>query len=174
MKELRGTASAVVAASAQDCVQFLAAVDRYPSWYPEVVREVEVLQRDGGGDPSRARTVLHVARGPLVKDIDLVLDITIDGHGEVKLTRVPEDPGDQERFAIVWRLGPQDRGTEAETGTRTGTECEAGTGTPVALELDASLAVPRIVPLGGVGEAFADSFLAAACRALGSPRSGSK
>ncbi len=162
MKELRGTASAAVAASAQDCVQFLAAVDRYPSWYPEVVREVEVLERERGARPTRARTVLHVARGPLVKDIDLVLAIAVQERSEVKLTRVPEHPGDQERFAIVWRLD-RDGETEIAAGI--------GTGTKLALELDASLAVPRLVPLGGVGEAFAESFLAAAVRALGLPRS---
>lgn len=39
----------------------------------------------------------------------------------------------------------------------------------VALELDAKLRVPSYVPTGGVGDAIAEGFVTAACRALGAP-----
>jgi Polyketide cyclase / dehydrase and lipid transport len=68
MKKLHGTATEVVAAPLDQCLALLEAVDRYPTWYPEVVRDVEVLDRDPSGQPTRARTKLHVSRGPLVKD----------------------------------------------------------------------------------------------------------
>jgi hypothetical protein len=39
MKELDGTAMAAVPAPVEECLAVLEAVDRYPAWYPEVVRD---------------------------------------------------------------------------------------------------------------------------------------
>ena len=39
-------------------------------------------------------------------------------------------------------------------------------GTQLELELDATMPVPGLVPLGGVGDAFADGFMEAAVRGL--------
>jgi hypothetical protein len=150
MKELHGTASGVVAAPLDECVQFLLAVDRYPTWHPDVVRSVEVLERDDGGRPIRARGKLHVAVGPLVKDFDLLLAITLEGPRTVKLARVPHGPGDDERFEVTWRL-------------------EESHGTRISLELVASLSVPRFVPVGGIGDSLAQAFVTNAIRALNSP-----
>lgn len=148
MKELHGTASGLVAASIEDCLELLAAVDRYPHWYPDVVRAVEVRQRDDEGHPTSAMTTLHVSAGPLVRDLRLLLSIRADRPGTVKLTRVPHDPSDAERFQVTWLL-------EQRAGTR------------IQLKLDANLSVPRLVPLGGIGDSMAKGFVSAAARALG-------
>jgi len=151
MKELHGSATGVVAAPVEECAEFLRAVDRYPTWHPDVVRSVEVLERDGDGKPTRARGLLHVGVGPLVKDFNLILAVTLEGPRTVKLTRVPHGPGDDERFEVVWRL-------------------EEGGGTRISLQLDANLSVPRLVPLGGIGDTMAAGFVSAATSALSSPR----
>jgi ribosome-associated toxin RatA of RatAB toxin-antitoxin module len=144
---LHGSASAVVAASPQQCLELLHAVDRYPAWYPEVVKEVDVLERDAERRPTEVRTTLHLARGPLVKDFELLMAVTAEGGSGVRLTRVRHGPGDEERFEVTWRV-------ERERGTR------------IHLRLDANLSVPRLLPLGGVGDGVAEGFVAAAARAL--------
>ena len=90
---------------------------------------------------------MHIARGALVREFDLFLAVVIEPPGSVKLTRVTDHPTNQE-FNATWRL------------------CPAGS-TRVALELDAKLRVPSYVPAGGVGDAIAEGFVTAACRALG-------
>ena len=124
-------------------------MERYPSWYPEVVEEVEVRERDDQGRATRAQTTLHVSYGPLVRSFRLLLAVVVERPSTVKLTRIPHDRSDQERFEVLWRLA------------------ESGPGTRISLELDANLSVPRLVPLGGVGDAMAEGFVAAATKALG-------
>ena len=41
-----------------------------------------------------------------------------------------------------------------------------GGGTEISLALDATLSVPRLVPLGGIGDSLADGFVSAAAREL--------
>ncbi len=148
MKDLHGTASAVVAAPLDRCRALLEAVDRYPLWYPEAVRDVDVLERDPSGRPTKARTKLHLARGPLVKDFDLVLAVVAEPPGTVRLTRVA-DAGSS-RFGVTWHLRDDD-------------------GTRIDLELAATMSVPRFIPVGGIGDTIADGFIGAARRALESP-----
>jgi Polyketide cyclase / dehydrase and lipid transport len=148
MKDLRGSASGLTTAPIDACVRFCLAVDRYPTWYPELVRKVDVLERDAGGEPTRARAVLHVAVGPIVKDFNLVLAITLADPQTVKLTRVPNHPGDDERFDVVWHLE------------------EGGSSTRIRLDVEASLSVPRFLPVGGIGDGLAQGFVTAATRAL--------
>ena len=143
MKELRGAASALVAAPLSQCLGLVEAVDEYPLWYPEVVRAVEVLERDAGGMPRRARTRLHVSAGPLSKDFDLLMAVTVEPPATVKLAKV----GGAAKFDVVWRLDEREN-------------------TRIALELDASLDVPRFLPLGEVGNAVAQGFVAAATAEL--------
>ena len=150
MKKIHGAATEVVAAPLDECLALLEAVDGYPTWYPEVVRNVEVLDRDPSGQPTRARTKLHVSRGPLVKDFDLILAIVIEPPATVKLTRPANDPS-QQQFDVTWRL-------------------QDGDGTRIELYLDANLRVPRFLPVGGIGNSMAKSFIAAARRALASQR----
>ena len=71
MKELHGTAAEFVAAPLDQCFALLADIDGYPSWYPDAVRGVEVLDHDGDGRPSRVRAKLHLSQGPLVKDFQI-------------------------------------------------------------------------------------------------------
>jgi hypothetical protein len=149
MKELHGHASANVAAPVDRCIALFEAVDAYPRWHPDVVHEVEVLDRDDAGHPTRVRTKLHLARGPLVKDFNLVMTVTSDGAREVRLTKVRDVQSGPEQFEVTWRI-------------------QDSRGTRVDLDLDASLDVPRFLPVGGVGDDVARGFVAAAAKQLGS------
>ncbi len=148
MKDLRGSATGTTHSSIDECVRFFRAVDGYPTWHREVVRRVEVLERDPDGEPTRARGALHAAVGPMVKDFDVVLAVTLPDPRTVRLMRVPNHPGDAELFEVVWRL-------------------EAVARTIIRLQLEASLSVPRLVPVGGIGDRLAEGFVSAATRALG-------
>jgi ribosome-associated toxin RatA of RatAB toxin-antitoxin module len=151
VKELDGTASASVAAPIEACFALIEAVDRYPSWYPDVVREAEIVERADDGRPTRTRATLHASIGPIVKDFRLVLAVTAERFSTVKLSRVPHDSTDPERFDVVWRLQP-------------------GEQTQIRLTLNASLSVPRLVPVRGIGDSMAAGFVAAAATALTQPR----
>ncbi len=147
MKELTGSASATTPASRAQCMALLEDIDRYPSWHPEVVKEAEVLERDADGHPVKARTKLHVERGPLTRDFDLLFAVKVDPSGTIALRRIPHESSDKERFDVTWRL-------------------DDGHHTRVALELAANLDVPRFIPLGGVGDSMADGLVSAATREL--------
>lgn len=151
MKELSGTAAATVSAPAPRCVALLADIERYPAWHPDVIRRAEVLERDGSGAPIRARATVHVAAGPLARDFDLLLDVTVRPDG-VRLVRVPHGTRDEERFEVDW-------------------EIREGASASIKVMLVARLDVPRLLPLGGVGESVAQGFVEAARRVLEDPRS---
>jgi ribosome-associated toxin RatA of RatAB toxin-antitoxin module len=143
MKELRGAAAAVVPAPLEQCLALVEAVDEYPAWYPEVVRAVEVLERDARGLPGRAQTKLHLSVGPVTKDFDLLMAVTTEPPATVKLAKV----GGSAKFDVIWRLSEEE-------------------GTRIALDLDASLDVPRFLPLGDVGNSVAQGFVSAASAEL--------
>jgi Polyketide cyclase / dehydrase and lipid transport len=143
MKELRGAASARVPTPLPQCLALLQAVDEYPVWYPEVVRSVDVRERDADGVPTRAQTALHISVGPVTKDFDLLMAVTVQPPAIVKLAKV----GGDAKFDVIWRL------TE-------------GDATGIELELDASLDVPRFLPLGDVGNSVAQGFVSAASAEL--------
>jgi ribosome-associated toxin RatA of RatAB toxin-antitoxin module len=143
MKELRGSAATLVPAPLAQCLALVEAVDGYPAWYPEVVRAVDVLERDARGLPSRAQTKLHVSAGPMTKDFDLLMAVTVEPPATVKLTKV----GGNAKFDVIWRL------TDGEN-------------TRIELQLDANLDVPRFVPLGDVGNSVAQGFVSAASAEL--------
>ena len=147
MKHLHGDAQATVDARVEHCLEFLAALDAYPSWYPDVVREVEVVETGKGGVPLRAETKLHLSWGPVSRDLDLLLAVRVQRPGLVQLSHVPRGPSSGASFDATWRL-------------------EDHAGTQLALELDATMPVPGLVPLGGVGDAFATGFMEAAVRGL--------
>ena len=147
MKELTGSAFATTTASLEQCFSLLLAVDRYPSWHGDVVTSAEVVERDAEGQPIRARAKLHVERGPLTKDFDLLMAVIADPFEMVKLSRIPHERGDPERFDVVWRM-------------------RGGTSTHIRLDLAANLSVPRLVPLGGVGDGLAQGLVSAATKAL--------
>jgi hypothetical protein len=147
MKELTGSASGTTAATPEQAMALLEAIEGYPSWAPDVVKEAEVLERDAAGHPTQARTKLHVERGPLTRDFNLLLAVSVDPAGTIELRRIPHQPSDSERFDVTWRVG-------------------GGQSTRIELELSANLDVPRFVPLGDVGDTMAQQLVSAATRAL--------
>jgi hypothetical protein len=147
MKHLQGAAQAVVDVPIEEVLAFLAALEAYPSWYPDVVREVKVVESGEDGLPSRAETKLHLSYGPVSRDLDLLLAVRVQRPGLVQLKHVPRGPSSGASFDATWRLVDRD-------------------GTDLELELDATMPVPRLVPLGGVGDAFAGGFMQAAVRGL--------
>jgi ribosome-associated toxin RatA of RatAB toxin-antitoxin module len=147
MKELAGSASTTLQASPERCFELVSAVERYPDWNPEVIRTAEVLDRDRAGRPSRVRTTVHVSAGPLTRDFDLLMEVSRQEDREVRLTRIKHEPSDPERFEVIWRV-------------------DADQPTTLELELAATLDVPRLVPLGGVGDRVAQGFVEAARREL--------
>jgi ribosome-associated toxin RatA of RatAB toxin-antitoxin module len=148
MKELTGTATQLVAASIEDCFALLRAVDRYPEWHPDIVKEVDIVERDADGHAVQARTALHVAAGPVVRDFHLLMTVRSERPEAVTLTRVRHGPSDPEQFEVRWRLRVQDFATQ------------------VRLEVAANLSVPRFLPLGGIGDALAGGFVRAAANEL--------
>ena len=148
MKELRGTAAAAVDAPLDSALALLEAVDAYPTWYPEVVKAVDVIERrDADGPPERIRTTLHLSQGPIARDFEVLMDVAVQRPTTVRLTRVPHEPEDDERFEVLWTLERQDR-------------------TQINLELLAALPVPRFLPVARVGDSVARGFVDAAVRRL--------
>ncbi|HYZ79621.1 MAG TPA: hypothetical protein VE571_00050, partial [Solirubrobacteraceae bacterium] len=121
-----------------------------PEWYPDVSREVDVLERDPDGQARRARTKLHLSWGPVVRDFDLKLGVALEPLTRVRLARVSDAPSTS-TFEATWRVH------------------EAGA-TELGIELRATLDVPRFMPLGGIGDAIAAGFVEAAARRLDAPR----
>jgi hypothetical protein len=147
MKHLQGTAQAVVDVPIEDCLALLAALEDYPSWYPDVVSEVQVLEYGDDGLPLSAETKLHLSYGPVSKDLDLLLAVRVHRPDLVQLTHVPRGQSSGTSFEATWHLEDQ-------------------AGTHLELELDATMPVPRLVPLGGIGDAFAAGFMQAAVERL--------
>lgn len=135
-----------MAAPPEECFAVLAAVDRYPEWCPDVVRDVQVLDRDGRGEPRRVRMTVHVEWGVLEREFQLFLAVAVEPPRAVTLSRVTDHPTNQ-AFTAGWRLEPADR-------------------TRIALRLDAELRVPAHIPADGIADKIAQAFVAAASRAL--------
>jgi hypothetical protein len=150
MKHLQGAAQSSVSVPIEECFAFLEALEGYPTWYADVVREVKVVESGDDGLPLRAETTLHLSYGPVSRDLDLLLAVKVRKPGLVQLTHVPSGPSSEASFDATWRL-------------------ESRAGTQLALELEATMPVPRLVPLGGIGDAFAAGFMQAAVGKLESP-----
>ena len=144
MKDLQGSASISLAATPADCVALLAAVDGYPSWCPELIREVEVLERGADGVPVRARTTVHLALGPIANDFRFEITVSVQPGAEVVLSRIPDDRSDAESLDIRWLAKPGE----------------------LSIEMSGRLGVPRFLPVGGIGDSVAQDFVEAASRAL--------
>ncbi len=151
MKQLRGNATARVSASVEESFRLLAAVDRYPCWNAQLFPEVEVLERDAEGDAVRARAKLRIARQPFEREVELDVSVRREWLRAVYLTRIPNEPTDEERLELAWRL--RDEG---------GTRIELGFEAVVSF-------VPRFLPVAGVGDGIARSVLKGAATALGAP-----
>lgn len=150
MKDLSGIATGVAEAAIDRCFARLADMESYPSWYPEGVRLVEVVERDVSGLASRVDATLTIARGPLRFDRAVPLSVLREHPGLIRLERVPDDAHDREQLQVIWRL-------QALTEART----------ELSVEMRAQLALPPFVPgLGGLAEDVAGGFLDAAVRDL--------
>jgi hypothetical protein len=143
MKDLHGTASTEVVVPPEECVALLAAVDRYPIWYPEVIRKVEVLERNDRGLPRRAATTVHLAMGPLANDFHFEIKVDV-APSEVVISRIEDGASDSERLEVRWQVAPG----------------------LLAVDVSARLDVPRLIPVGGAGNSVAQGFVAAARRVL--------
>ncbi len=150
MKELQGNASAEVAASPEECLALLGDLERYPSWYPEVVRRVQLLSPEGDRAPVRARTTLHLGIGPIQRDFNLLMELSSEAGRMIRLARVKDEAADAEELSASWRI--EERSPAGRTR--------------LSVEVRARLEVPRLLPLRGVGDAVARDFVAAAARAL--------
>lgn len=148
MKDICGCASGTVRASGRRCFDTLIAVDEYPTWIGEYVREVHVLERDSRGHPTRARAVVHVAQSPFGKDFEVELAVLHEIPRTVRLTRIAVDEHDEDRLELVWHV-------------------ERGPATTVTLEFAARISLlPTWLPVGGAGDAIAVAALEAALGAL--------
>ena len=145
-RSFHGEAAANAAAPLEECFALLAAVDRYPDWCPDVVREVQVLDRGAGGEPRRVRMTIHVEWAAIVREFQLFLAVAVEPPRAVTLSRVTDHPTNQV-FTARWLLEPAD-------------------GTRITLGLDADLRVPAYVPADGIADKIAQAFVAAATQAL--------
>ncbi len=148
MKRLHGQASASVAATTAECLSILAAIDGYPAWHPDVVRRAEIQATGQNGLPTRAHVTLHVSRGPLERDFDLQMSVSVEPPGRVTLARIPYDAADQDTFDVAWEVE------------------EHGESRRVQLTVEAFLDVPRFLPLGTVGDDLAAGFVSALAHEL--------
>jgi ribosome-associated toxin RatA of RatAB toxin-antitoxin module len=143
MKELSGQARTAISAPPAECIALLAAVDRYPTWYPDVIRKVEVIERDGSGVVRRARVTVHLSVGPLANDYTFEINVEV-APAAVILSRVPHKASDPDQLEVHWRVKPGE----------------------LRVDVSAVLEVPRFLPVGGAGEAVAQGFVKAARRVL--------
>ncbi|MCL2418348.1 MAG: SRPBCC family protein [Conexibacteraceae bacterium] len=149
MKELTATATGVTPTAIERCYAHLLDVERYPDWYPDGVKRVEVLERDGDGVPTRVDAVLAAVAGPLRKQFDVRLAIEPERPTRIALARVADDRGDHELLTITWVL--RDLGEQ---------------GTEITDELGARLDVPLFLPIDPVAREVANGFLQAALQSV--------
>ncbi len=148
MKNLYAIADGTTSASLERCFELLAAIEDYPRWYPSGIVSAESLAHDDAGLPTRARAILFLGHGPLVKQFPLDLSVITRHLDSVELHRLPEHPRDDETLSVAWKLSGDGRVRRIE------------------VEMRARLAVPRFLPVGGMADSLARGFLEAAIGAL--------
>ncbi len=135
-------------ASLDDSYRLLYDVEHYPDWYPDMVRSVEVVERDRYGHAAKARTHLNVTAGALgSRQFNLLMAVEAEPLKLVRLARIPHHAGDDEAFAVTWHLTQEQK-------------------TVINVALDANLSIPRFLPVGGLGDTLAQGFVTAAAKAL--------
>jgi ribosome-associated toxin RatA of RatAB toxin-antitoxin module len=149
MKQLTATATGVAATPVDRCYEHLLDVERYPQWYPDGAKRVEVVARDGEGVASKVDAVLAAVAGPLRKDFAVRLAVQRERPTRIALARVSDDRGDHEALTIAWAL-----------------RSLAPAETEITVELVALLDVPPFLPLDPVAREVANGFLQAALRSL--------
>ncbi|MGH2835937.1 MAG: type II toxin-antitoxin system RatA family toxin [Solirubrobacteraceae bacterium] len=149
MKRLSATATGAAATPIERCYQHLLDVERYPQWYPDGAKKVEVLERDGEGVAVAVDAVLAAVAGPLRKEFPLRLAVQRVRPTRIALARVADARGDHESLTIAWALRALDDSQ-----------------TEITVELDAVLNVPLFLPVDPVAREVANGFLQAALRSL--------
>ena len=74
MKDLHGSAARRSRRTPASCFAVLADVERYQAWYPEVIRQVTVLERRPDGGVALAEATLSAPGVPLIGDLELRLE----------------------------------------------------------------------------------------------------
>jgi ribosome-associated toxin RatA of RatAB toxin-antitoxin module len=147
LKQLQGSASAEIELPVEDCFALLVSIDRYPAWF-EVVREVEILDREPDGRPRLARVELHVPQSPFGTQFSFMVAVEADRPEAMQLTKLPDGPADEDRLELTWRM--------RENGW-----------TEIEFEFDAVVSfVPGYLPVGAAGDVIAEAILDAATTAL--------
>ena len=149
MKQLSATATGVAATPIERCYEHLLDVERYPQWYPDGAKKVEVLSRDGDGVASSVDAVLAAVAGPLRKEFPVRLAGEQTRPTRIALARVADDRGDHESLTIAWVL-----------------RALGDSETEITVELGASLDVPMFLPIDPVAREVANGFLQAALKSL--------
>lgn len=149
MKQLSATATGVTATPIERCYEHLLDVERYPHWYPDGAKKVEVLARDDDGVAATVDAVLAAVAGPLRKDFPVRLAVEQTKPTRIALARVADDRGDHEALTIAWVLR-----SLGETETE------------LTVELGASLDLPPFLPIDPVAREVANGFLQAALKSL--------
>jgi Polyketide cyclase / dehydrase and lipid transport len=149
MKELSATATGLTTTPIERCYAHLLDVERYPDWYHDGARHVDVLERDAEGVPTKIDALLAAVAGPLRKEFPVRLAVEPTRPTRIALARVPDERGDHESLTITWLL--RDLGAD---------------GSEVTIELGARLDVPMFLPIDPVAREVANGFLQAALASL--------
>jgi ribosome-associated toxin RatA of RatAB toxin-antitoxin module len=149
MKELTATASGTAQASIDACYELLLDVGGYPRWYPDGVKQVEVIEHDQDGIATQVDAVLNAVAGPIRKQFEVRLAVEQTRPSRIALARVADDRGDHELLTITWLL--------RELGAAE---------TEITVEMGARLDVPMFLPIDPVAREVANGFLQAALAAV--------
>jgi len=147
LKQLQGSAIAGTELPVEDCFALLAAIDRYPAWF-EMVREVEILDREPDGRPRLARVEIYVPQSPFGTDFSFMVAVEADRPAKMRFTKLPDGPADEDRIELTWRIRENGR-------------------TEIEFEFDAAVSfVPGYLPVGSAGDVIAEIILDAATSAF--------
>jgi ribosome-associated toxin RatA of RatAB toxin-antitoxin module len=149
MKQLSATATGTAPIPIDRCYDHLLDVERYPEWYPDGAKKVDVMTRDGEGRAATIDAVLAAVAGPLRKEFPVRLAVEQNRPERIALARVADDRGDHEALTIAWVL-----------------KSLAPDQTEITVELGAMLDVPPFLPIDPVAREVANGFLQAALKSL--------
>jgi ribosome-associated toxin RatA of RatAB toxin-antitoxin module len=149
MKEITATATGTAQAPIERVYDHLLDVERYPDWYPDGVKSVEVLERGADGKAAKIDAVLAAVAGPLRKSFDVRLSVEPVRPTLVALTRQADERGDHEALTITWLLT-----SIAEQETE------------ITVEMSARLDVPIFLPVDPIAREVANGFLQAALQSV--------
>ena len=124
MKHLDGRAGAVMQAPIGTCFSLLEAVERYPSWCGEFIREVSSVERGDDGRPVRAHVVVYVAQSPFGKRFEFDATIRTEPPRRLNLSRLPGSPDDRDRFSLSTGRSPK-KASEPISGSNSPRRCRS-------------------------------------------------